>query len=282
MAVYVPNVLWLPPGYEDYTQNKDSLWHLDELSGITCLDCKAVPPSTYFNGVYRDGGYGPPPPGSKHWTLGEPGINASDHKSVKFWSVGIYPSSQLGFMAVTGPFGSAGWGRDLDLKYNSDYTFEVWYKLDPNAGGDLGHGYHTRALWSYTWQLVDQHDSFSCQINDTSNPTLSLLGDFLKTNGSFSLPYNTLYNVWHHIVAVGDEANHLVEVYFDGQLLGTTLKAISSPSYRASVLWLGARNAGVYGPMYSTGGWLDEFAVYGEKLTSDQILAHYASGIIGL
>ena len=86
--------------------------------------------------------------------------------------------------------------------------------------------------------------------------------------GTKSLPRNA----WHHVAMTISTANHLLKIYLNGDMIGSlTLPDLASPTlFNHNKVYIGAPTNGVRNePAF--GGLIDNFRIYNEALTADQI-----------
>ena len=102
--------------------------------------------------------------------------------------------------------------------------------------------------------------------------TQGLANDVSATNGP--LVFNGV--TWYHVVGVQDPINAVVELYVNGQLVGSKPLAATGV-FAAKALRIGARGNT---SSQSVLGGIGHVAVYTNVLSSARILAHYQTGIL--
>jgi RHS repeat-associated protein len=136
----------------------------------------------------------------------------------------------------------------------ADRTYELWFRISS----------------SYNHTLVATGDGSNhlFNINLTSNNQVVLYGDG-NTSAGVGTPNTYIDNVWHLIdVAVSSGTEF---IYLDGQQIGSANLTINT----AGGYPLDISNGG---GIYPGGEALDEFAVYGTRLSTARIEAHWSVG----
>jgi len=104
------------------------------------------------------------------------------------------------------------------------------------------------------------------------------------TTASASAGFSPADSQWHHVVAVCDESNGVVRLYWDGNQVASGTIATKSGILNSSMpMTIGARESGNSNPVNYDNqflGLIDEVAIYNRPLSPAEIQSHYyASGI---
>jgi hypothetical protein len=213
-------------------------WRLDETSGTVARDYVANNNGTYAN-----------------TQLGQPGYKLVDpHTSARF---GFLAASNSCVTNINLDFATSG---------NAAFTVEAWV----NGG----------AQTTDAGLITKGYGSGGEQFNlDCGGPGRAFRFFIRDASGSARLATSSIVpnNQWHHLVGVCDQANGAVRLFVDGTnvaqgtitpnsgLLGSTLSVS-----------IGSRQAGA-GTAFNNQfvGYMEEVAIYGYALSSNQIVTHY-------
>ncbi|HEU5069997.1 MAG TPA: immunoglobulin domain-containing protein [Verrucomicrobiae bacterium] len=95
---------------------------------------------------------------------------------------------------------------------------------------------------------------------------------------------NQLDGLWHHVVGVCDQAHSNVVLYVDGRRSSTaTITPLTGLLNSTEPVSIGSRRSSSGSPTYNNQfyGSIDEVAIYGYALSSNQVLNHYYAAGIG-
>ncbi len=182
-------------------------------------------------------------PFSGSFTRGVAGaIEGDSSTAINFFGGGAYVPYSAS-LNPSGPFAVEFWVKPAGLNTGSTLTCPVGsLKIDGN--GRLG------------WLFYQSASGWNFRVGSTTGYTGNLTGGTVKPNE------------WQHVVGVYDGTS--AYLYVDGVQVGTGSVASFTPN-PGDALGIGAR--GDTGFLYY--GTLDEVAVYGASLTSDDVQAHY-------
>jgi hypothetical protein len=212
-------------------------WRLDERSGTVAHDYMAG-----NNGIYS------------HTTLGQPGYNLLDsHTAARF---GI-PSSANSY--------AGGIAADFATADSAAFSIEAWVngKAQSSDCGLVAKG--ARGSEQFSLDCGSANHAFRFLVRDASGLAYAA-GRTLVPDGQ-----------WHHLAGVCDQGNGAVLLYVDGvqaaQAAMTPGRGILGSTNSVS---LGSRQSGttIYDLQFV--GFMEEVAVYGYALSSNQIQAHYS------
>ena len=174
-------------------------------------------------------------------------------------------------------------GSQSGLDLNSDFSISVWIKLEqlPSTSGT-------------NFVIIAKDDatnerSYLVLIAPTSN-SVSDRPRLLYWSGSGGAGLTALetasvglsggdVGAWVHLVYVVDLAAHTIEIFKNASSLGGRVDTGSATSiYNGTAdVGVGARNPGGGGGLFFDGG-MDEFGLWGRKLTSTEVTSLYNSG----
>ena len=212
-------------------------WRLDELSGAVVHDYIAA-----HNGVYL------------HTTLGQPGYDLIDsHTAARF---GI-PSSANSY--------AGGVAADFASSSNAAFSVEAWVKGNAQSSdcGLVSKG--AGGSEQFSLDCGGSGHTFRFLVRDASGGAHPA-GGTLAPDGK-----------WHHLVGVCDEANGAVSLYVDGVQAAQAAIAVGSGVLgSANPMALGSRQSGttIYDLQFV--GSMEEVALYGYPLSSNQIQTHFS------
>jgi PKD repeat protein len=171
--------------------------------------------------------------------------------------------------SATLPGGSGFASTTTTATVGSSYATELWFKTDTTTGGKLlGYG-NANAGDSGSY---DRH----VYMRNDGRLVFGVYPGWTATVQS-PKPYND--NKWHHVVAQQSSTAGM-QLYVDGVLVGSDAGVTGAQAYTG--YWrIGGDNLNGWpdGPSASYfRGAIDEFAVYGSVLTTDQIRNHYDIG----
>jgi len=210
---------------------------LDERSGTVAHDYMAG-----NNGIYS------------HTTLGQPGYNLLDsHTAARF---GI-PSSANSY--------AGGIAADFATADSAAFSIEAWVngKAQSSDCGLVAKG--ARGSEQFSLDCGSANHAFRFLVRDASGLAYAA-GRTLVPDGQ-----------WHHLAGVCDQGNGAVLLYVDGvqaaQAAMTPGRGILGSTNSVS---LGSRQSGttIYDLQFV--GFMEEVAIYGYALSSNQIQAHYS------
>jgi hypothetical protein len=234
-----------------------AFWRLDETSGDIAYDYVGGNNGIYSNvALAYAPSYNPVSDPSEGYAPYFGGLQTNDSY------VGSIPTN-ISFTAPT--------------NVNAEFSIEMWaqqYSAD-NDGGlaaiGIGYGGEEFALDSGGFDPAHDLRFYVNNAGDVNSGATSHVG--LQDTSS----------MWHHVVAVCDEANKLVSLYIDGtNAASTAITTKSGIRSLTSPMSIGARISGNGDNNYDNQyfGLIDEVAVYNYALTSNQVAAHYlAAGI---
>ena len=153
----------------------------------------------------------------------------------------------------------------LEWTTESSFSIELWAKMDPSdscAGNDVMIGRDGSGNLHWWVGCLNSSNLAYFGLRDNS-------GHYEGTTSSTAVNDG----VWHHIVAVRDNATDQNRIYVDGSLQGTTDYDYSGGFAGSAPLSIGSLNTG-----YRFKGQIDEVAVYDRSLTETEILTHYNEG----
>ena len=252
----------------------------------------AAPTAPYPQAVLEDRPLG-------YWRLNEPDDNLNDGNpgsiAHDYWSGndGIYTNTSLGQMgysqktdptdtsALFGPALNSYAGTIAGVDFgtatgsNANFSVEAWVNggVQSISGATIvGKGYGAGG------------DQFALDSQSSSTGFRFSMRDALRQAhncNSKVLPDGQ----WHHLVGVCDEANAFLGLYIDGQLAATATTAPIQPGDGALAstdpMVIGSKRSSSTATSYNAqwNGLIDEVAVYGYALSSNQVISHYvASG----
>lgn len=165
---------------------------------------------------------------------------------------------------------------DYSFPANSSFTVEFWVKLSD-------------ASFSGTNQVImGQRDPSSSGpfwfvgIQHSSGKVIFEMQDGTGTWREVVSPSGIANGVWHHVVAIRDEATNSNLLYVDGGNL-TTIEYDYSGSFDANDdITMGCFKGGSGIPSYFFQGSLDEAVIYDRALTSVEVSAHKTLGDNGI
>jgi hypothetical protein len=161
---------------------------------------------------------------------------------------------------------------DFNWDSSSDFSIEVWVNIpeaETCAGSVVFVGRHagTRA-W---WVGCDQGSNWAVfSLRDSAGNAKEISGGVALNDGE-----------WHHVVAVHDGANNLVQLYVDGDLAESETTNFTGHWISQEEINFGYYNILYVSPDYYFTGTLDEIAVYGRALSPEEIAYHYAKIVQG-
>jgi hypothetical protein len=161
---------------------------------------------------------------------------------------------------------------DFDWDSSSDFSIEVWVNI-PEAevcdGSVIFVGRHAGIpAW---WVGCDHGTNMAVfSIRDSAGNGKEISGGPALNDGD-----------WHHVVAIQDGANGLVQLYVDGSLAVSATTNFTGDWVSQKEINFGYYKV-IYGPpYYHFAGTLDEIAVYGRALSPEEIAYHYAKVVEG-
>jgi len=162
---------------------------------------------------------------------------------------------------------SIGTNVDFSAETNAEFTVAVWAngdgQIQTTHAGIVSKGYWTQ-------------EEFALDNNAGHNL------EFLVQNGSSAYPADSSYQLgsdsnWHYIVGVCDEANGLISLYVDGELVGTTNIPAGSGVFNASrdPIQIGAQGNSLTTLNYQYVGYLNDVATYNYALTPSNVATSF-------
>jgi hypothetical protein len=161
---------------------------------------------------------------------------------------------------------------DFDWYGSSNYSIELWANIPAATVCDGSVVFVGRHAGMPAWWVGCDHGTNMAvfSLRDSAGNTKEISGGPGLNDG-----------VWHHLVAVHNGANNLVQLYVDGNLVSSETKNFTGN-------WISQKelNFGYYkttsGPTYyHFTGALDEIAIYGRALPANEIAYHYEAVLGG-
>jgi hypothetical protein len=155
---------------------------------------------------------------------------------------------------------------DFDWDSSSDFSIEVWVNIpeaDVCDGSVIFVGRHAGIpAW---WVGCDHGTNMAVfSIRDSAGNGKEISGGPALNDGD-----------WHHVVAIQDGANGLVQLYVDGSLAVSATTNFTGDWVSQKEINFGYYKV-IYGPpYYHFAGTLDEIAIYGRALSSGEVAYHY-------
>ncbi len=214
-------------------------WRLDETGGAIAYDYVTGNNGTYTPGVL----------------LGQPGNKLLDtHTSARF---GFLSASNSCVTNIAINFVASG---------NAAFSVEAWVKggTQITDAGLVTKGYGSGGE-QFNMDCGGSGHAFRFFVRDGSGSA--------RVAASSVVPDNQ----WHHLIGVCDQANGFIRLYVDGvtaaQQTITPNAGLLSSTYPMSI---GSRQSGA-GTAYDNQfvGYMEEVAIYGYAMSSNQVLAHY-------
>jgi hypothetical protein len=161
---------------------------------------------------------------------------------------------------------------DFDWDGNGEFSIELWVNIPEVESCDGSVIFVGRHAGVPAWWVGCDHGSnmavFSARDSTGSGKEIS--GGPALNDGE-----------WHHVVAIHDGGNDLVQLFVDGQLAAAETKIFTGNWISQKEINIGYYKV-IYGPpYYYFSGTLDEIAVYNRALPADEIAYHYANGLGG-
>lgn len=228
-----------PLGQRVVTDHALGYWRLDETSGTVARDYVAGNNGTYTPKVL----------------LGQPGNKLLDtHRVPRFGSLAT-SNSCVTNIAV-----------DFSTTGNATFSVEAW----------VNGGSQTSDAGLVTKGYGSGGEQFNLDCGGGSHAFRFFVRD---AGGTAHLATGTVTpnNQWHHLVGVCDEVNGYVRLFVDGTKVAETTVGPYLGILSSSVpMSIGSRQASA-GSAYNNqfAGYIEEVAVYGYALSSNQVVAHY-------
>jgi hypothetical protein len=161
---------------------------------------------------------------------------------------------------------------DFDWDSSSGFSIEVWVNI-PEAevcdGSVIFVGRHAGIpAW---WVGCDHGTNMAVfSLRDSAENGKEISGGPALNDGE-----------WHHVVAVQDGTNNLVQLYVDGSLVTSAMTSFTGGWVSQKEINIGYYKVTYGPPYYRFSGTLDEIAVYNRALSSAEIAYHYAKVLGG-
>lgn len=156
--------------------------------------------------------------------------------------------------------------RNGAIQFNGSNDADTNSTFDPPAKGTVAFWYRFNAAPTGTERLFGLGDNWECRSDSSGTLTF----DLGQSNGVFTTPSGVCEaDVWHHVVAVYNDATDTYKVYLDAQLVNSGSTSISDQV--AAVLSIGIRT----GSSERFNGALDDFRVYNYELSEAEIAEVY-------
>ena len=157
---------------------------------------------------------------------------------------------------------------DFDWDSSSDFSIELWVNIPETESCAervvfIGRHDGTPAWWV---GCRDGNITAAFSLRDSVGNRTDLSGGPALNDGE-----------WHHVVAVHDGANSLVQLYVDGSLATSAVTSFTGGWVSHKEINIGYYNVSSGPPYYYFAGTLDEIAVYNRALPSNEIAYHYTS-----
>ena len=161
---------------------------------------------------------------------------------------------------------------DFDWDSSSDFSIEVWVNIPEAEVCDGSVIFVGRHAGIPAWWVGCNHGASSAvfSLRDSAGKAKEISDGPALNDGE-----------WHHVVAVHDGANNLVQLYVDGSLATSAMTSFTGDWVSQKEINIGYHKV-IYGPpYYHFSGTLDEIAVYNRALSSAEIAYHYAKVLGG-
>ncbi len=166
---------------------------------------------------------------------------------------------------------------------NVAFSVEAWVLLDPNFNnlsddaGIVTKGYGGGGeQFNLDCGSTDPSHLFRFFVRDTAGATHAVSGSVGPTNAVG--PFTDGIHSWHHVVAVCDYPHSNILLYIDGRLNNSAPQVLTNGILASSVpVSIGSRSGGNGQASYTNQffGTIDDVAIYGAALSSNQVVAHY-------
>jgi hypothetical protein len=156
---------------------------------------------------------------------------------------------------------------DFDWDGSSDFSIEVWANIPAAEACDGSEIFVGRHAGVPAWWVGCDHGTNMAvfSIRDSARNGKEISGGPALNDGQ-----------WHHVVAIRDGGNDLVQLFVDGQLAAAETKNFTGNWVSQKEINFGYYKV-IYGPpYYHFSGTLDEIAIYDRALSSAEIAYHYA------
>jgi hypothetical protein len=199
-----------------------------------------------------------------------PGYNPSDPDTAAQFGNYANPNSYAGEIN-----NSANGIQPIDFSAStSEFSVEAWVQANgsqANGAGILAKGWNGSGE-QFVLECVN--DEFCFYIKEGDLELIAAQSTVLDNDG-----------LWHHLVGISDQANGLVRLYVDGNLVAAAAsqpgKGLEDPGSSAvqDRVSIGARAASNTASLADQFvGTIDEVALYNYPLNATQVLAHYQAG----
>jgi hypothetical protein len=161
---------------------------------------------------------------------------------------------------------------DFDWDSSSGFSIEVWVNIPEAEVCDGSVIFVGRHAGIPAWWVGCDHGTNSAvfSLRDSAGNGKEISDGPALNDGE-----------WHHVVAVHDGANNLVQLYVDGSLAASAMTSFTGDWVSQKEINFGYYKV-IYGPpYYHFSGTLDEIAVYNRALSSAEIAYHYAKVLGG-
>jgi len=161
---------------------------------------------------------------------------------------------------------------DFDWDGNDDFSIELWVNIPEAESCDGSVIFVGRHAGIRAWWVGCDHSSNMAvfSMRDSAGSGKEISGGPALNDGA-----------WHHVVAIHEGGNDLVQLFVDDQLAAAETKIFTGNWISQKEINIGYYKV-IYGPpYYYFSGTLDEIAVYNRALPADEIAYHYASGLGG-
>ncbi len=227
-----------PLGQAILTDNPVGYWRLDETAGVVARDYVANNNGSYAN-----------------VQLGQPGYRLIDtHTAVRF---GGLTSSNSCVTNINLDFATSG---------NAAFTVEAW----------VNGGTQTTDAGLVTKGYGSGGEQFNL---DCGGPGRAFRFFVRDAGGTARLATSSIVpnNQWYHLVGVCDQANGAVRLFVNGvNVAQGTLAPGTGLLGSSATVSIGSRQGGLGTPYnFQFVGWMEEVAIYGYALGTNQIVTHY-------
>jgi len=226
--------------------NPVAYWPLNELTGTVANDYgSGTPdPGTYTNGPL----------------LGQPGVDGADP----------YPGTSVFFDGTDDHITMGALASKLQFASGADFSVEAWVafegRLTTPGAAVVGEAYAGDGTVRYTLGF-----------HNGGTNTVSRKPSFGWYNGAWRKVDSAVEltdSAWHHLVGTYNGGTNQLELWVDGASVGTLTPGGSQPGGTES-LYVGRRWDGGGNQYFN--GYIDQVAIYGSRLSSSRILAHYGA-----
>jgi uncharacterized repeat protein (TIGR02543 family) len=158
---------------------------------------------------------------------------------------------------------------DFNWDASSEFSIELWVNIPGEETSEDVRVFIGRHAGTPAWWVGHYPGSYTAAfgIRDSNGVGKEISGGPELNDGE-----------WHHVVAIHDGGNDVLNLYVDGNLVSSAEISFEGNWISESNISIGYHNPP---PYYHFTGMLDEIAIYGKALSSDEIHYHYQKGLGG-